>query len=190
MQRPKCGFNVPEKNIGKSVYCADCSKRDRECLEYLRNKQRPLCAHCGQAKELKWQDKAGEWICNDCMAKMLEKHLNPKYVSMCPTCKKEFEINAQRPKMEGVMYCSLDCLPLEDGQEEHSGRDPKSRYYDQGGLEVLDVIRAKLTPEQWRGYLLGNLIKYSCRANWKGDFERDAEKMKFYSGYLAEGSDV
>ena len=47
-------------------------------------------------------------------------------------------------------------------------RDPKSRYYDAGEIEVLDVIKAKLTPEQFKGWLLGNLIKYSCRANHKG----------------------
>ncbi|MFW5908035.1 MAG: DUF3310 domain-containing protein, partial [Desulfosalsimonas sp.] len=110
-----------------------------------------------------WETEAGE--------------LGGKNTAVCPTCGMEFEPSAQRPKLNGVMYCSLDCLLLEDGQEEHSGKDPKSRYYNQGGLEVLDVIRAKLTPEQWRGYLLGNLIKYSCRANWKGDFKRDAEKM-------------
>lgn len=62
--------------------------------------------------------------------------------------------------------------------------DKKSTYYDAGGIEVLEIIRAKLTPEQWRGYLLGNLIKYSCRANFKGAFHRDVEKIKTYSGIL------
>ena len=64
--------------------------------------------------------------------------------------------------------------------------DPKSNYYDQGGHQVNDVIRAKLTPEQYRGWLLGNVIKYSGRANWKGTFERDVEKITVYSGLLRE----
>jgi len=62
--------------------------------------------------------------------------------------------------------------------------DPKARYYDAGGVEVLDVIKAKLTSEQFKGWLLGNLIKYSCRANHKGQFDRDVEKIKFYSAEL------
>lgn len=65
-------------------------------------------------------------------------------------------------------------------------RDPNSRHYDHGGIETLDVIRAKLTPEQYEGYLLGNIIKYSCRANFKDDFYRDNEKIGFYQRFLAE----
>lgn len=64
-------------------------------------------------------------------------------------------------------------------------KDPKSTYYDAGGIETLDVIKAKLTTEQYRGYLLGNTIKYACRLNFKGCAERDAEKLAVYSAELA-----
>lgn len=60
-------------------------------------------------------------------------------------------------------------------------KDPKSTYYDAGGIETLDIIKAKLTSEQYKGFLLGNAIKYSCRGNFKGDPKRDAEKSAFYS---------
>jgi len=63
-------------------------------------------------------------------------------------------------------------------------KDPKSTYYDAGGIEVLDVIQAKLTQGQYTGYLLGNMIKYSLRLNHKGTPERDAEKCAFYSDEL------
>lgn len=69
-------------------------------------------------------------------------------------------------------------------------KDPKARYYDAGGVEVLDVIIAKLTPEQYKGWLLGNIIKYSCRANHKGQFDRDVEKMKFYGTELFDYLEV
>lgn len=65
--------------------------------------------------------------------------------------------------------------------------DPKSRYYDQGGIEVQEIIKAKLTPEQYRGFCLGNIIKYSCRANFKGGFKRDLEKVGFYQSFLSDG---
>lgn len=58
--------------------------------------------------------------------------------------------------------------------------DPKSRYYDAGGIEVINIIRAKLTPEQFTGYCLGNVLKYICRANHKGDSARDLEKAAIY----------
>jgi len=65
-------------------------------------------------------------------------------------------------------------------------KDPKSNYYDAGGIEVVDVIKAKLTPEQLKGYFLGNTIKYSLRLNHRGTPSRDAEKLNYYSGFLNE----
>ena len=64
--------------------------------------------------------------------------------------------------------------------------DSKSSYYDAGGISTMDVIKAKLTDEQFKGFLLGNQIKYSCRLNHKGDPSRDAEKAANYSKLLKE----
>lgn len=69
-------------------------------------------------------------------------------------------------------------------------KDIKSNYYDEGGIEVLDIIKAKLTTEQYKGYLLGNALKYQCRLNFKGcsDAEklRDAEKAANYTAWLRD----
>ena len=67
-----------------------------------------------------------------------------------------------------------------------SSIDPKSSYYDAGGISTMDVIKAKLTPEQFKGYLLGNQIKYACRLNHKGDPARDSEKAANYGRLLKE----
>lgn len=64
--------------------------------------------------------------------------------------------------------------------------DKKSSYYDVGGIETIDIMKAKLTPEQYVGYLLGNIIKYSSRANHKGSFHRDMEKVAVYSKELSD----
>ena len=40
-------------------------------------------------------------------------------------------------------------------------------HYLVGGIEVIDYIKAKLTPEEFRGYLKGNVIKYISRADHK-----------------------
>ncbi len=65
-------------------------------------------------------------------------------------------------------------------------KDKKAVYYDSGGVETIKIIKAKLTPEQFKGYLLGNTIKYICRCNFKGEFERDAEKAKHYISWLGK----
>lgn len=64
--------------------------------------------------------------------------------------------------------------------------DPKSSYYDAGGVQVIDVIKAKLTQEQLIGFYLGNVIKYAARLNHKGNVPRDASKLATYSALLAE----
>jgi len=67
--------------------------------------------------------------------------------------------------------------------------DKKSKHYDHGGIEVMAFIKAKLTPEQYKGYLLGNQIKYHGRANFKDDFFRDVEKAGIYNKLLLELKD-
>lgn len=59
-------------------------------------------------------------------------------------------------------------------------------YYDVGDISVIDIIRAKLTEEQYRGFLLGNIIKYSLRINHKGQEKADSGKISEYSMWLNE----
>lgn len=53
-------------------------------------------------------------------------------------------------------------------------------HYTAGGIEVIDYIRAKLTPEQYEGFLLGNALKYLSRAGKKGDKRTDIQKAAWY----------
>ena len=66
--------------------------------------------------------------------------------------------------------------------------DPNARYYDAGGIETIEIIRAKLTPEQFIGYLMGCKLKYLCRANYKGCFNSDIHKASIYAQMLKEVS--
>ena len=61
-----------------------------------------------------------------------------------------------------------------------------NEHYDAGGIPVIDVLRAKLTQEQYEGYLLGNIIKYSLRLNFKDSKEQDAAKLAEYARWLDE----
>lgn len=59
-------------------------------------------------------------------------------------------------------------------------------HYKHGGIETIDLIKAFLTPEEWRGYLKGNIIKYRDRANNNGNTEQDLVKGKWYFDRLKE----
>ena len=58
-------------------------------------------------------------------------------------------------------------------------------HYTAGGIETIDFIRAKLTPDEFRGFCKGSVIKYLSRANLKGSEEQDYAKASFYSRMLA-----
>lgn len=58
-------------------------------------------------------------------------------------------------------------------------------HYTHGGTETIDFIRAKLTPDEFRGFCKGSIIKYLSRANLKGNEEQDYAKAAFYSRMLA-----
>ena len=40
-------------------------------------------------------------------------------------------------------------------------------HYRQGGIECIDAIEAALTPEEFRGYCKGNVLKYVWRERHK-----------------------
>lgn len=73
----------------------------------------------------------------------------------------------------------------------HNSRDNVNSpaHYRTGGIETWDYIKAKLTPEELRGYLKGNILKYVSRAESKnaGDTAiEDYLKSKWYMDRLAE----
>lgn len=73
-------------------------------------------------------------------------------------------------------------------QTEREQPTPETRvgslHYFAGGIEVLDVLQAKMTPEQYEGFLLGNIIKYALRYNFKEARVEDLHKCKHYCELL------
>ena len=53
-------------------------------------------------------------------------------------------------------------------------------HYVAGGIEAIDVIAAKLTKEQFIGFLLGNVLKYQMRFNYKNKPLEDSKKGNWY----------
>jgi hypothetical protein len=53
------------------------------------------------------------------------------------------------------------------------------QHYTQGGIETIDYLQAKMTKEQFEGYLLGNILKYVSRYPHKNGVE-DLQKAEWY----------
>lgn len=56
-------------------------------------------------------------------------------------------------------------------------------HYVQGGVECIDAIGAALTPEEFRGFLKGNVLKYIWRERVKGGLQ-SVEKAQWYTRRL------
>lgn len=52
-------------------------------------------------------------------------------------------------------------------------------YNADGGIECIEAIEAQLTPEEYRGYLKGNVTKYIWREKYKGG-KQSLEKAQWY----------
>jgi hypothetical protein len=60
-------------------------------------------------------------------------------------------------------------------------------HYKDMFVQPWDVMQAVLTPEEFRGFLKGNIIKYSMRQGKKADSD-DVGKAKHYMQKLHEVS--
>jgi len=61
----------------------------------------------------------------------------------------------------------------------------KPAHYTNGNIECIDAIKSALTPEEFRGYCKGNLIKYTWREQLKNGVE-DLEKAMVYLKWLID----
>lgn len=57
--------------------------------------------------------------------------------------------------------------------------DSPEHYQSKSGIEAIDAIQAALTPEEFRGFCKGNIIKYAWRERLKGGNESLA-KAQWY----------
>lgn len=91
-------------------------------------------------------------------------------------------------------YCGKCCFGLtgktgKTGKQEDEINHPQ-HYKLFPDMEAFDVIKAALTPEELRGYLKGNVLKYRLRAGEKGPVEKCIGKADWYKARLFEQEQV
>jgi len=58
-------------------------------------------------------------------------------------------------------------------------------HYTDGGIECIEAIEAQLTPEEYRGFLKGNVAKYVWREKHKGGIQ-SLQKAQWYLTRLVD----
>ncbi len=66
---------------------------------------------------------------------------------------------------------------LEQGNKEQG-------YYEKSAMQPLEVMQRLMTEEQFKGFLLGNCIKYRMRSEFKGQHDSDEYKARQYAYWL------
>lgn len=62
-------------------------------------------------------------------------------------------------------------------------------HYTFGGIETIEYMKAKSTPEEFRGHLRLTAIKYLSRAGHKDDTLQDYKKAQWYLNRLVKEMD-
>lgn len=79
---------------------------------------------------------------------------------------------------------SEDCaIDVKDDKVNHPS------HYTFGAIEVIDYIRDKMTPDEFQGYCMGNILKYISRHKHKAGIE-DLKKAQVYLGWLIESEEA
>ena len=61
-------------------------------------------------------------------------------------------------------------------------------HYKQGNIEVIDIMIDQLSPEEFKGFCKGLIVKYLFRADHKNQLE-DYKKAQWYLNKLIEVMD-
>ena len=77
---------------------------------------------------------------------------------------------------------------LHDGRPIISAIDRQvgADHYKQLSIEPWDAMQSWLSPEEFKGFLRANSIKYLARAGKKGDYKEDVAKAHHYLEKLLE----
>lgn len=62
----------------------------------------------------------------------------------------------------------------------------KPNHYHKGNIDIYEIMQAKLTPEEYKGFCKGNVLKYLLRADLKGNAINDLKKLQFNQERLLE----
>ena len=89
-----------------------------------------------------------------------------------------------------IMRETADPSNIVKGSEQRkTGTTEDAKHYMTGKQQPIEIMQEKMTNDQFIGFLLGNVIKYSLRINHKENDREDAGKCNQYSQWLCDVMD-
>lgn len=93
-----------------------------------------------------------------------------------------------RKKFKECKEMSIDeAKPHEWDRVAKKMHDPVAQpdHYNKGAIEAIEAIKASMHPQEYKGYLKGNCLKYLWRYEYKNGKE-DLKKAQVYLNWLVE----
>ena len=91
--------------------------------------------------------------------------------------------NAMEQMHKAVQGTAIPKTPIENALAAKADDVNQPEHYRQGEVECIDAIRAALTPEEFRGYCKGNVLKYTWRERHK-EQDKALAKARWYLNKL------
>ncbi len=109
------------------------------------------------------------------------KYKKPNNVSPAVPKAKPVDIDAAHKKFEpkAENWVTLTAVTSNTSVKPDLINQPP--HYTAGGIETIDFLQAKLSREEFIGYLKGSVLKYGSRLGKKGAVEVDAGKLSWYA---------
>lgn len=103
--------------------------------------------------------------------------------SMLDALREEINYQSSAPKTKETII-----IPKGEPVKEDAVNHPA--HYTDGSIECIDAMQASLTPEEFRGALKANVLKYLWRSEHKGNRLGDYKKAQWYLNKLIEVTNV
>lgn len=88
-----------------------------------------------------------------------------------------YRVISEKPKAETGVWIDPTKTAIREIRLDLINSPP---HYTDGGIEAIDYIEAKLGPDGFRSYCVGNALKYISRAGKKGSAKEDLSKAIWY----------
>ena len=85
---------------------------------------------------------------------------------------------------EPVMFSKWVDLAMQEAHEDEEDVVHNPSHYNTGTIECIMAIEESMTPEGFKGYMKGNVLKYLWRYEYKGKPMQDLQKAMWYLRHL------
>lgn len=110
------------------------------------------------------------------------------YPNPTEDAKLEEELGAENERIRKQLreLDAMQTFPEKPRIKVANDREIAGDHYQKLNIQPWDAMQAWMTPEQFKGFLVGNCIKYVARAGKKGGYREDIEKAQHYLEKLLE----